>query len=442
MKPNPVHTLAQKLIRASLRAVDPYKLVQTGIPLRGNHLFINGRKIDLSSFKNIYVLGIGKAAAPMAAAFEDRLGNRLTQGAVIVKYGHGSALKKVKLFEAAHPVPDQNTLDATKQLLKIAATATHRDLVLFLISGGGSALFERLPVSIGLQDLKTFNEQLLGCGASIEEMNVLRKHISLVKGGRFAGITMPARLETFILSDVIGDLPENIASGPAAPDGSTFADAWRIITAYGLDRTFPATILNFFKRGLNGKEPETPKPGDILFKNLQNTILGNNRLALDTLQNTAAQAGYQTRIVNDRQQGEVHEVGAFWAEQIKKELRNRKTDSRKICLITGGEPTVSLKGNGLGGRNQELALIVLKLLKDIPEPFYFCSVGTDGTDGPTDAAGAWIDQDSYRIAVKTGLDIDDYLERNDSYHFFEQTGNLIKTGPTGTNVMDMMFCLL
>ncbi len=442
MKPKPSKQLAQEMIRTSINAVDPYKLVQNRTQIQGKQLLINDRKIDLSSFKHIYLLGIGKATAPMAAAFEEILGNRLSQGAVIVKYGHSSALKKVKLFEAAHPVPDRNTLDATKQLLEIAAAATQHDLILFLISGGGSALFERLPVSIELKHLTSFNEQLLSCGASIEEINVLRKHISLVKGGRFVGIAMPARLETFILSDVIGDPVDSIASGPSAPDASTYADAWNIITRYKLAQKLPSAVLDFFKRGLNGKEPETPKQGDALFNNVQNTILGNNRLALESLQKTAEQAGYQTQLISDRLQGDVREVGKIWAEMIEKALQNKNTDSKKICIIAGGEPTVFLRGNGLGGRNQELTLSVLKLLKNISVPFYFCSVGTDGTDGPTDAAGAWIDQNSFNKAEKLGLDIDDYLDRNDSYYFFEQTGNLIKTGPTGTNVMDIMFCLL
>ena len=442
MKSNPVKQIAQEMVRSSLNAVDPYMLVHNRIHLQGGQLLINDRKIDLSQFKNIYLLGIGKAAAPMAAAFEEILGKNLTKGAVIVKYGHGSALKKVKLFEAAHPVPDQNTLDATKQLLEIAAAATQQDLILFLISGGGSALFERLPVSIALKHLTSFNEQLLSCGASIEKINVLRKHISLVKGGRFAGIVMPARLETFILSDVIGDPVESIASGPTAPDSSTYADAWNIIKSYKLDQTLPAAVLDFFKRGLNGREPETPKPGDVLFGNVRNIILGNNRLALENLRKIAEESGYQTQLVSDRLQGDVREVGKLWAEMIEKALHNKNMKSKKICIIAGGEPTVSLRGDGLGGRNQELALIVLKLLKDVSASFYFCSVGTDGTDGPTDAAGAWIDQDSFKKVEALGLDIDDYLNRNDSYHFFEQTENLIKTGPTGTNVMDIMFCLL
>jgi len=434
--------IAEEMIQSSLEAVEPFKLIQNRVQLQGQTLLFDGCEIVLSLYKHIYVLGIGKAAAPMAAAFEEILGPYLTGGAVIVKYGHSSVLKRIEVFEASHPVPDENTLRGTNQLLQIAATATQNDLVLFLISGGGSALCERLPGSITLDQLITFNDQLLSCGASIAEINILRKHISLVKGGRFAGIVLPARLETFILSDVIGDPIESIASGPAAPDSSTYTEAFNIIKRYKLSETLPAAILDFFARGLKGEEPETPKPGDAVFKKVQNTIIGNNRLALENLQKTAEHSGFKTRLSSDHLQGDVREISVLWAELIEKALQEKKSGSEKMCIIAGGEPTVTLRGDGLGGRNQELTLAVLQKLKHIKQPFYFCSVGTDGTDGPTDAAGAWIDQNSFTLAEKSGLDVDDFLNRNDSYHFFDQTGNLIKTGPTGTNVMDIMFCLL
>ncbi len=442
MKALPFNPLAQEMIQSALKAVDPYKLIRRRVRLEDTILSFNGTQINLASFENIYVLGIGKAAAFMAAAFEDILEIQLSGGAVIIKYGHGTRLKKIKLFEAGHPVPDKNTLYATNQLLQIAESASENDLVIFLVSGGGSALFEFLPDSIHLEHLAAFNEQLLSCGASIEEINVLRKHISLVKGGRFAGIVHPARLESFILSDVIGDAPENIASGPTTPDSSTFSDVRKILIRYRLAETLPEPILSFYKKGLQGRKSETPKKGNVLFKKVHNFIIGNNSLALENLKKRAERAGYKTWLMTKPVQGDIHEVADFWVNKITETMAKKKTEFGKICIIAGGEPTVTLTGDGLGGRNQELVLAVLQQLKHIRQPFYFCSVGTDGTDGPTDAAGAWIDQNSFKRSEKIGLDIDDFLNRNDSYHFFEQTGNLIKTGPTGTNVMDMMFCLL
>jgi len=434
--------LAKQMTDSALQAVDPYRLIKNQVYFKEAHFIFHNQKIDLNLFEHIYILGAGKAAAHMASAFEELLGNYLTTGAVIVKYGHGAPLVKTKLFEAAHPLPDQQTLSGSAELLKLARKATEKDLVIFLLSGGGSALFEQLPENINLDQLSVFNEQLLSCGASIEEINILRKHISLVKGGRFVGIVSPARLFTFILSDVIGDPIESIASGPTAADSSTFNDVRNIINKYNLWGKIPKSILYEFEKGLMGQVEETPKPGTSSIKNVQNIIVGNNQLALDNLQKVAANAGFNVQILTDRLQGEAREIAKFWAALIESAIINKKSKSESICLITGGEPTVTIRGNGLGGRNQELVLAVLQQLKHIKQPFYFCSIGTDGTDGPTDAAGAWIDQHSYTLSQKANLDILTYLENNDSYHFFDKLGQLIKTGPTGTNVMDMMFCLL
>lgn len=434
--------LAGQMTDSALQAVDPYRLIKSQVHLQQQNFIFHNQKIDLTLFERIYILGAGKAAAPMAAAFEELLGNYLSAGAVIVKYGHGVPLAKIKLLEAAHPVPDQQTLSGSAELLKIARKATEKDLVIFLLSGGGSSLFEQLPENINLDRLSVFNEQLLSCGASIEEINTLRKHISLVKGGRFAGIVSPARLLTFILSDVIGDPIESIASGPTAADSSTFSDVRNILNKYNLRGKIPKSILSEYEMGLKGQVEETPKPGASPFNNVQNIIVGNNQLALDNLQKTAADAGFKAQILTNRLQGEAREIAKFWAALIESAILTKKTESESICLITGGEPTVTIQGSGLGGRNQELALAVLQQLKHIKQPFYFCSIGTDGTDGPTDAAGAWIDQLSFELSQKANLDILAYLNNNDSYHFFDKLGQLIKTGPTGTNVMDMMFCLL
>ncbi len=434
--------IAEKMITSAIRSVDPYQLITQQLSVEDGTLSFHDQKINLNQYERIYVAGIGKAAGPMASAIEAILTGYTIEGSIIVKYGHRVKLTKIRQFEAAHPVPDQNSLSGTQEIINLVQNAGKNDLVFFLISGGGSALFELLPENISLKDLIDFNQQMLSCGATIEEINTLRKHISLVKGGRFAKLVYPARLVSFILSDVIGDPLESIVSGPTAPDPSTFADVEKILKKYELHSKLPHSVIDIFKTGSQKNTEDTPKPGDSVFKDVQNIIIGNNQLALKDLEETATEAGFEPHILTDRVQGEAKEVAKFWAAIIEYGILNKQADAKPLCIISGGEPTVTLKGSGLGGRNQELALAVLEQLKHVKRPFYFCSVGSDGTDGPTDAAGAWINQDSYLSSQKAGFFPEKYLANNDSYNFFKQTGGLIKTGPTGTNVMDMMFCLL
>jgi len=442
MNPDKIKQLAGKMIQTALRSVDPYMLIKEQIKLQGSHLILSDQKISLTEYEHIYILGAGKATAAMAEAFEEILTDYISGGKIIVKYEHGRPLKRIEVLEAGHPIPDSESLNATVKLLELANNCTERDLVLFLLSGGGSALLESLPENFNLDDLAEFNKQLLACGAAIEEINVLRKHISLVKGGQFAEVVNPARLITFILSDVIGDPLESIASGPTAPDSSTFADVQYIIEKYDLFRKLPSSILEQFQAGLKGLAPETPKSDAEVFNKVDNIIIGNNRLALNNLKEVAEKSGFKAQILTDRLQGEAREIAKFWAAIIETALIDKRNTSDLVCFIGGGEPTVTLRGPGLGGRNQELVLAVLDQLKHIRQPLYFCSIGTDGTDGPTDAAGAWINHESFAKSQLEKISVQSYLNSNDSYHFFEQIEGLIKTGPTGTNVMDMMFCLV
>ena len=436
-----LHTLAQKMYQAAIKAVDPFQLIMDHCAVHEQTLHIRDLTIDLTTIEKIYILGAGKASAPMAVAMEQLLGDRIADGVVIVKYGHAQATQKIKIREAGHPIPDANSLNATAELLEVAGKCGENDLVIFLLSGGGSALLEQLPPEINLGDLQELNRLLLACGANIEEINTVRKHISLVKGGQLAKRVYPARLISLILSDVIGDPLSGIASGPTAPDNTTFEQAWQILTKYGLVEQLPLSIKKYLQKGLTQQISETPKKDDLIFRRVTNLILGNNRLALKAARNVARKNGFNTIILTDQAQGEVSEISKLLSALFKSTVQYQEIVAAPGCLLIGGEPTVHLKGNGLGGRNQELTLHLLKQLKTLQSPFYFASIGTDGTDGPTDAAGAWIDRDTFFKTLEKKMEIEPYLANNDSYHFFEKLNQLIKTGPTGTNVMDMMIFL-
>jgi len=435
--------LGKQIYTKAIAAVDPYNLILEHLKIQDQHMWIRGKKLyNLDKIENIYVIGMGKGTAPMAAAIEACLRDNIKKGAVIVKYGHTENLNIIDQYEAGHPVPDQNTLKFTEPLLEIAKEASENDLVIVLITGGGSALLESLPHPIGLEDLADTSRLLLGCGAAIQEINTIRKHISNVKGGRLAQHIWPAKALSLILSDVIGDPLESIASGPTSPDTTTFTHAMDIVQKYNLENTLPKTVFNHLNEGLNTKIEDTPKAGEALFKNITNVIIGNNQLALECVQGTAKENGFKPLIVTDQVQGEAREIAKMISGMIKSTDASGFPIEKPACLIFGGEPTVTIKGDGLGGRNQEIVLAMLDELKDFAGLFYFCSVGTDGTDGPTDAAGAWISNTTNEQVSIKKLKALDYLNNNDAYHFFEDIGQLIKTGPTRTNVMDLMFCLI
>ena len=434
--------IAGKIVDAAIKTVDPYQLIIDQVRIADNRLTVRSRTFNLNDFDHIYVVGAGKASASMAQAMEELLGDRISAGVVVVKYGHAKPTRTIRIVEAGHPIPDGNSLLGTRQIVQLCGQAGANDLVITLLSGGGSALMERLPETISLEDLQKTNQALLASGATIDEINAVRKHISLVKGGQLAREIAPASGLTLILSDVIGDHLESIASGPTVADPSTFAETWAIIEKYKIQSKLPQAVVQRLQSGLKGQIPETPKPGDPVFSGMSNIILGNNLLALQKAAQIAQADGFKTLILTDRVQGEVQEIAKLLAGIFSSALHNGYPASSPVCFILGGEPTVTLRGSGKGGRNQEMALAVLKeMQRQNSRPFYFCSVGTDGTDGPTEAAGAWIDQNSWQKALNKNLDIKVYLENNDSYHFFKQMEQLIITGPTGTNVMDLMLFL-
>jgi len=430
---------AIEIFLAGVESVKPDNLINRYVSLSQNLLHIEGITFDLSVIQSIYVVGAGKASAAMAQALEVILGASITGGHVITKYGHSLPLKFIGITEAGHPVPDENGIRGTEHILSIVNSAGKDDLVICLISGGGSALLADVPEGCTLEDLKVLNSVLLKIGADITEMNCIRKHLSRVKGGLLAKAASPARVVSLILSDVIGDPLDVIASGPTAPDPTTFADAISTLKKFKIENQIPGQIFRVLQEGFEKKRQETLKESDGALLRTSNLIIGTNKLALKTAKQKSESFGYESNIITDRLDGDVTDAADYIIETVKR-VKKEKIN-KKSCLLFAGEPTVKVKGEGLGGRNQHLALIIAKLLEDL-SGITFLSGGTDGSDGPTDATGAVVDCFTSKHATKLNLNMEQYINNCDSYHFFEQEGGLIITGPTKTNVMDLMVVLI
>ena len=433
--------MAAVIFNAGLRAVDPEACVHRHLRVDGSRLWIGEKAYPLDKIRRLYVVGAGKASAVMARAVEAVLGDRIDKGLVIVKYDHTVPLTHVKVLEAAHPVPDENGVRATNALLDLVGTAGPQDLVLCLISGGGSALTPAPAPGIGLADKQAVTELFLGCGATIHEINTVRKHLSRIKGGQLCQRANGATVVSLILSDVIGDDLDVIASGATAPDPSTFADALALIERFDLKAKVPPAVDALFRRGAGGGVAETPKPGDRLFDHVANHIVGSISEALMAAENEAHKRGFNPLVLTSMIQGEAREVAKVVCAIAKEVGRTRRPVPPPACLLCGGETTVTLNGRGLGGRNMELALAAAVELDGMPRTLLL-SAGTDGTDGPTDAAGAFADGTTIARAMEMGLKPVVYLAKNDSYRFFQQVGDLLITGPTRTNVMDMQIVLV
>lgn len=431
---------ALDIFKEALVAVDPYEAVKARLRREGSILAVGGRSYDLARIERIFVVGAGKASARMALAVEDVLGDRVTAGLVNVKYGHAEALRKVRIREAGHPVPDGAGLEGAREMLDLARAAGENDLVVCLISGGGSSLMPLPAPGIELSDKQRTTQVLLGCGATIHEMNAVRKHISLVKGGGLARAAAPAQVVSLILSDVIGDDLDVIASGPTVPDTSTFALACEALERHGVRDRIPDAVRRRLEAGVRGEVPETPKPGDPLFKNVANIIIASNATAVDAAAQAAEGLGYHPLVLSSCIQGEAREVARVMAAIAREVSTTDRPVAKPACVLAGGETTVTLRGTGLGGRNQELALAAALDIEGLPDVLVLAA-GTDGTDGPTDAAGAMAFGDTVTRAREVGMSPRAYLENNDSYHFFKALGDLVVTGPTRTNVMDLLLIL-
>ena len=427
---------AEIIFRSGVKAVDPIKAIGQHVRCQDEILEVGERSYNLNDFQRVIVIGAGKASAAMAQPLEDLLGDRLKEGLVQVKYGHSLPLRKIRIKEAGHPVPDKSGSEGAQKIVQLVKSATEKDLVIFLISGGGSALLPSPVEELTMEDKQRTTQILLESGANIHEINAVRKHISQVKGGRLARLAYPATLVSLVLSDVIGDNLDSIASGPTVPDRSTFGDCVNILEKYRIKDRIPSAVVKHLEKGFRGEAEETPKAGDPAFKRTQNLIIGSNILAVKAARSNADQLGYNSLILSTFIEGETREVARVHAAVAKEILKRDLPLRRPACIISGGETTVTIKGKGMGGRNQEFVLAAAIEVNGL-EDVVILSGGTDGTDGLTDAAGAIADGLTVKRAESMGLDPGHYLRENDSYHFFQALGDLLITGPTFTNVMDL-----
>lgn len=437
--------VAMELVWAALGAVNPARAVARYLRREGPTLFIGDRPYDLSQIDRVVVIGAGKAGAGMAAAIEAFLGERVATGWVNVRYGYELAqtLARIHIHPAGHPIPDEAGLEGTRRILGLVDSLTPRDLVLVLVSGGASALMEAPVPGVSLADLQALTESLLRSGATIGEINTVRKHLSQVKGGRLAEriARQGTQAAVLILSDVVGSPLDAIGSGPCVPDPTTFADAWAVLERYNLLDQVPPSVFRHLERGRNGQEPETPKPGDPLFAGMHTVIVAENRTAAEAAVERARALGFHAALLTTYLEGEAREVGRVLAALAKEEARTGHPLPRPACLVLGGETTVTVRGPGRGGRNQEVALGAALAL-DGWENILVATLATDGTDGPTDAAGAFADGSTVARARALRLNPAEHLAHNDAYPFFAALGDLIITGPTGTNVNDLAFVLV
>jgi glycerate 2-kinase len=446
-----------RIFKAGLARVDPYRMMRDRATLSGNRLSVDleagGAGIDLSDFRRIVVIGVGKAAAPMARAIEEILGDRIDRGFIVVKYGHTVPLDIVETLESDHPVPDENGVAGARRIVELADGADEKTLVIGLISGGGSALLPLPleatvnggPLRLTIEDKQQTTKALLACGAAIEEINCIRKHLSGVKGGRLLSRLAPARSLNFILSDVVGDDLSSIASGITAPDPTTYGDALAIIEKYGIGDKVPEAVVRALELGKAGKLPETLKPGDPAEALATNLLIGTNRGALDAAADEARRLGYAPVRLTSRITGEARDAARFLSAITLDAARHGLLTQAPACILSGGEPTVTIRGDGKGGRNQEMALAFLVEMARRPDDFdgiHFLSAATDGNDGPTDAAGAFADRDLLFETERRKLNPEAFLNNNDAYSFFQKIGGLLKTGPTNTNVCDLQAAIV
>ena len=437
--------LAMELVWAALGTVNPARAVARHLRLEGEMLWVGDRTYDLAAVGRLLVVGAGKAGAGMAAAVEAFLGDRIAEGWVNVRYGYEklrSVPAPIHVHPAGHPVPNEAGLQGTSRILDLVDGLREGDLALVLISGGASALLVQPVPGVSLADLQRLTEALLRSGATIGEVNTVRKHLSQVKGGRLAQrITQRgAQAAVLALSDVVGNPLDVIGSGPCAPDPTTFANAREVLVLYGLWEEAPPSTREHLERGLRGEVEETPKPGDPLFGRVHHTLVADNRVAALAAVERAQALGLHALLLTTYLEGEAREVGRALAALAKEEIRHDHPLPRPACLVLGGETTVTVRGAGKGGRNQEVALgaaLSLDGWRDV----MVVALATDGTDGPTDAAGAIATGRTVARARRLGLDPSDHLARNDAYPLFAALGDLILTGPTGTNVNDLTFVL-
>ena len=438
--------MAKAIFLKALSAVDPSKILKDRIRIERDRLLIktegdSEKVFDLNGVNKIFLVGTGKASNSMAQAIEEIFGDRITRGVITTKYGHLLPLKKTEIIEAGHPLPDRKGYEGAKKIQRLLKESGPKDLVIFLLSGGGSALLPFPADHIDLKEKQEVTQLLLDCGADIKEINTIRKHISRMKGGWLAKWAYPSTVIGFILSDVVGDQLDVIGSGPTVPDPSTFEEAWEILKKYDLLNEIAPSIRRHLQLGKEGKVEETPKPQEVVFERVYHSLIGSNILALLAAEKEATSFGFNTLILSSSIEGETREAARFHTAIAKEVISSGNPIPRPACIFSGGETTVTIKGKGVGGRNQEFVLAGALEISGI-EKVVLLSGGTDGTDGPTDATGAVADHTTVHRGKSMGLDPKSYLDNNDAYPFFEKLEDLLITGPTHTNVMDVRILLV
>jgi len=453
LRANPHGRTLAEIMAAALQAVDPAHAVRANLRREGDAIVVGGRRY--TGIERVVVVGGGKAGVPMAQATCEIIGERVGAGLIVTKEGHlglqiadcrlqidepnlPSTIYNLQFVEAGHPVPDARGAAAAERMAGLLAGLNPNDLVLALISGGGSALLTWPAPGLSLDDLRGLTTALLRCGASIGEINTLRKHCTRLFGGQLARLAAPAQVATLILSDVIGSPLDVIGSGPATPDPTTFADAWAVIERYNLADALPPAVVAHLQRGLAGEIPETPKPGESLWEHVANNLIASNVIAAEAAVAAARARGFNTMLLTTYLEGEAREIGRVAAGLARELALHDRPLARPALIIAGGETTVTLRGDGQGGRNQELALGAVEGLAGLPGALVI-ALATDGGDGPTDAAGAVASGDTLARARAMNLSPVAYLQRNDAYHFFAALGDLLLPGPTQTNVNDLLF---
>ncbi len=431
-----------QILAGAINSADAGQAVEEAVAVQDNQLMVAARPYDLAEYERIFIIGAGKAASPMLAALHTILKDKITRAYAITKQGYLDPAyplddPKITIVEASHPVPGRYNLKASARLASLVSGLTRRDLVICLFSGGGSALLVKPAGGLTLKSLQQTTQLLLSCGADVGEINTVRKHLDDLKGGGLARLLYPATVISLIISDVVGDQMDRIASGPTVADPTTYQDASAVLEKYQLMSKIPLIIRDYLQAGVQGKHPETVKDDDPALDRVTNTIIANNAQAVFSAAHTAKELGFHTQVLTTSLQGEAAQVGRSLAETIKLQVSSMPRASLPACFIAGGETTVTLRGKGLGGRNQELALGAVDALDGI-EPLILVSLATDGGDGPTDAAGAVATHQTKAFGFSLGLYPPDFLANNDAYHYFQPLGDLLKTGPTMTNVNDLV----
>jgi glycerate 2-kinase len=432
---------ALRIAKAGIAGVRPDRWVTRRLSLQNGVLRAGSRRLRLQARGRLLVIAIGKAAHPMALAAERALGPHIDGGLVVGRKGGPPYPGRLPVQDGSHPIPDEESRRAAQAARALVSRAEPNDTILYLISGGGSACFEAPAEGIPFPDLRRLHGILVDSDLPIQDINTLRRHVSAVKGGHLAALAGTRRQVTLALSDVVGDEPAAISSGPTVPDPSRFREAKEALQHLRKRAKVPLTIGRYIDQGIRGRVPETPKPGDPRLKGCSFELLAGNRQALRAAQAAARRRGYRGVILSSEVTGETRDVALVHAAIARQIAIHREPWAPPVCVLSGGETTVTLRGNGKGGRNQEFVLASARGISGLPDVVVL-SLGTDGIDGPTDAAGGWVDGKTWERARKRGLSLRALLARNDSYTALRKLGQLIRTGPTGTNVMDIHVVLV